>query len=217
MLPRLASAAVSSAAEPFRWARIRGPYRWADHPTADSYLLETLKNQTSINVDTTWYVVDMDRLEEMIKYPVLFATSPDRFVCTDRQRENLKEYVLRGGFLLADDCVFKGYPPDKFTTSFKEMIFKAFGRPMVQIPLSDDIYHCFYDLAKVPVMQGKDTGGWGLYINGRLAVFLDSGDIHCGWQSRYLREHRQRYWFPFRNETLAMEMGVNILVYMMSH
>ena len=217
MLPRLASAAAVTVAEPFRWARIRGSYRWADHPTADSFLLETLKSQTSISVDSSWYVVDMDNLAEMVKFPVLFATSPDAFYCTDRQRQNLVEYVMRGGFILADDCVFKGYPPDKFTTSFKEMIRRAFDRPMVQIPLSDDVYHCFYDLPKVPVMQGKDTGGWGLYVNGRLAVFLDSGDIHCGWQSRYLRDHRMRYWFPRGNEELALKMGVNLLVYMMSH
>ncbi len=206
-----------SATEPFRWARVKGHYRWADHPTADSYLMEELKKQAAINVDSAWNAVEMSNLNEMVKYPALLISSPDDFIYTEAERLNLKEYVLRGGFILADDCVFKGYPPDKFTTSFKAMVKLTFNTEMVQIPLSDDIYHCFHDMEKVPVMQGKDTGGWGLYVKGRLAIFLDSGDIHCGWESRRLRETRMRPWFPYDNETLALKMGVNILIYMMSH
>jgi len=206
------------AAEPLRMARIRGNFRWADHPTGEQYLLQMFKERTSINADCSWHVVDMNNLKEMVKYPILFVTSPEEFRCTDAEARNLKEYIMRGGFLLADDCVFKGNGPrDKFFTSVKELINRTFDAKMVEIPPSDDLFRCFHNVPRVPVMQGKNDGGWGLYIKGRLAVFLDAGDIHCGWESRYRRIHGMGSWFSYEEEGESLDLGVNILVYMMSH
>jgi len=211
-------AATPAAGEPFRMARIRGHFRWADHPTGDQYLLKTFREQTGVHTDCTWYVVGLTDLKEMVKYPVLFLTSPEPFAYSPEEQRNLKEYLLRGGFLFADDCVYKGNGPrDLFFTSVKNMIDGMFEAKMTEIPLTDDLFHCFYDVPKVPVMQGKDDGAWGLYLKGRLAVFLDSGDIHCGWQSRYMREHGIGHWFAVDEETQSLHLGVNVLVYMMSH
>ena len=214
----------SSSTEPFKLARvkfsIRGNYRWDYHPEADGFLLETIKKNTAINADCSWNDVSLDNLNEMIKYPVLFITTTEEFNPPENELANLKEYILRGGFVCADDCVYKGNGPrDKFFTSFKSAIDRIFGVKMEKIPLSHDIYHCLYDLNNgVPFMQGKDDGGWGLHVKGRLAVFLSPGDIHCGWQSRYLRgSARTRPWFSVEKEEQALQMGTNIFVYALSH
>jgi len=209
--------------ETFRFARIRfsirGNYIWDYHPEADGYLLHTIGQETGLPVNCSWRSANLAVLPEMTRYPVLFVTTTQEFDPPQNELDNMREYLLRGGFICADDCVNKGYGPrDKFFTSFRRAVNRLFPQGMEKIPLDHDIYHCLHDLPDgVPTMQGKDDGGWGLYIKGRLAVFLSAGDIHCGWQSRYLRENRRGWWFSPEEETKALNMGVNIFTYALSH
>ena len=214
-----------TATEPFRWARIKFSPKiirndpWSAYPEVDIALLEYIKKNTSINVSPTWNWADLKNLNEMTKYPILFITANGEFDPSAADLENMKEYLLRGGFIYADDCVddLKG---DGFFRSFRATIERFFGAKMEKLPDSHEIYHCFYDLpngAPHPHYKGVKHGGWGFYMKGRLVVFLTAGDIHCGIKSRLLRKAGRRPWFSEQNEVLSFNMGVNILIYALSH
>lgn len=211
--------------EPFSWARIKFVPQvirndpWSAYPEVDRMILEHVKANTSINVNSSWNYADLKNLDEMVKYPILFITANGEFNPPDSDLENLKEYLLRGGFVYADDCV-DDMNGDGFFRSFRATIERFFGAKMEKLPDSHEIYHCFYDLpdgAPHPQKRAPKHGGWGFYLKGRLVVFLTPGDLHCGWESRYLRQNNRRTWFTYQDETLSFNMGVNIVIYALSH
>jgi hypothetical protein len=66
-------------------------------------------------------------------------------------------------------------------------------------------------------MQGVDHGGWALFLNGRIAIFLTPTDIHCGWASCRNIVKNGSSWFSKKNSYDAIKMGINIIVYAMTH
>lgn len=221
----LYAAEAVSQAEPFSWARLKFTPkvirndRWDWYPEVDRMILEHVKTNTSININPAWNSADLKNLDDMVKYPIIFVTANGEFNPPDKDLENLKEYLLRGGFIYADDCI-DDMNGDGFFRSFKATIEKFFGAKMEKLPDSHEIYHCFYDLpegAPHPHPRSQKHGGWGFYLKGRLVVFLTSGDIHCAWESKYLRLNNGRPWFSPQEENMAFNMGVNIIVYALSH
>lgn len=180
-------------------------------------------------------VVSFDEPQELRKYPFLFMTGENHYKFDDRQKANLREYITRGGFLLMDDCVV-GSGGDFFYQSSYELLEQVFGNRDVQrIPLQHEIFHNVYDLGDkglpymesqnrvflpgmrqprqmgLPYMHGQNHGARGVFIGDRLAVFLSSTDIHCGWcDSNGFEFGRQNY-------EKAIQMGINIIMYAISH
>ncbi len=209
------------AAAPFHWGRVKFdmnenvPDKWDIHPWSDLFFIKNLRKQTNINVDEKWHEVPLDNIEEMAKFPMLFMTADGSFAFSEKQKKNLKEYLERGGFLYGDDCVF-GRDGDHFFKAFKAQIEAIFGQKMVKLPNNHEIYHCLYDLNGAPYMQGQNYGGWALFIGKRMAVFLTSGDIHCGWASASQIESGKSSWFNQEKSRQAVQMGMNIIFYSMT-
>jgi len=104
-----------------------------------------------------------------------------------------------------------------------------------RIPLEHEIFHNVYDLGDeglpymehqnrvllpgmrqprqrgLPYMHGQNHGARGVFIGDRLAVFLSSTDIHCGWCDSHGFE------FDKQNYEKAIQMGINIIMYAISH
>jgi len=152
-----------------------------------------------------------------------------------KQKDNLREYITRGGFLLMDDCVvLKG--GDFFYKSSYELLEEVFGIGAVRrIPYEHEVFHNIYDLGDtglpymqrqnriflpgmkrpqqigLPYMHGQNHGARGVFIGERLAVFLGSTDIHCGWCDSH------GYEFGRHNYEKAIQMGINTIMYAISH
>jgi hypothetical protein len=180
-------------------------------------------------------VVSFDEPKELKKYPFLFMTGENHYKFDDRQKANLKEYITRGGFILMDDCVV-GSGGDFFYQSSFKLLEQVFGnRAVKRIPLQHEIFHNVYDLGEnglpymerknqiflpgmrtprqlgLPYMHGQNHGARGVFIGERLAVFLSSTDIHCGWCDSHGIE------FGKQNYEKAIQMGINIIMYAISH
>lgn len=180
-------------------------------------------------------VVTFDQMEKLKKYPFLFMTGENHYKFDDRQKANLREYIRRGGFLLMDDCVV-GSGGDFFYKSSYELLEQVFGNRAVQrIPLQHEVFHNVYDLGDkglpymerqnriflpgmrqprqkgLPYMHGQNHGARGIFIGERLAVFLSSTDIHCGWCDSHGFE------FGKQSYEKAIQMGINIIMYAISH
>jgi hypothetical protein len=210
---------------------------WDVHPLGDANLRRRLKELTNINVSQDPVIVELDDLEKMSRYPYVFMTSETEFDLEPRHAENLREFLMRGGFIHADDCCHpnvkgrvlesdlrenfeykvretqkSGADGDRFFMDYCRIIGKLFpDNPMRRIPNDHEIYNCYFKFAKgCPVMQGVDHGAWGLFEKGtgRLMTVATPGDLHCGWMNRY--------WAP--EKTLeATRMGINVLMYYLTH
>jgi len=158
-------------------------------------------------------VVAFDELEDMEKYPFLFMTGENHYKFDDRQKANLKEYILRGGFLLMDDCVVAS-GGDFFYKSSYALLEEVFNSGAVKrIPLQHEVFHNVHDLGKtgLPHMHGQNHGARGVFIGDRLAIFLSSTDLHCGWCDS------RGGVFGKHNYNKAIQMGINVIMYAISH
>jgi hypothetical protein len=180
-------------------------------------------------------VVSFDSIDEVKRYPFLFMTGENHYGFKEKQKENLKEYIYRGGFLLMDDCVV-GSGGDFFYKSSYALLEEVFGGGSVRrIPNEHEVFHNVYDLGEaglpymqrqnrmvffgargrrqtnLPYMHGQNHGARGVFIGERLAVFLSSTDIHCGWCDSHGFE------FGRASYEKAIQMGVNIIMYAITH
>ena len=220
-----------------------GPDRWNVRPGGDANLLDEFSTMIRcktkpIKRANNWEpqyaepgqlnaVVTFDKLEDLRKYPFLFMTGENFYAFTQNQKLNLREYIMRGGFLLMDDCVV-GNGGDFFYQSSYQLLEEVFGKGAVtRIPPEHEVFHNVYDLGDtglpsldypkrrppggLPYMHGQNHGARGVFIEDRIAVFLSSTDIHCGWCDRYGFE------FGRPNYEKAIQMGINIIMYALSH
>jgi hypothetical protein len=223
--------------------RGKGPDVWNVRPGGDANLLTEFSSVVRcktkpIERTNNWQpqyaepgqlnaVVTLGNLKELTKYPFLFMTEENGFELSENQKRNLREYILRGGFLLMDDCVV-GSGGDFFYQSAYKLLEELFGRGAVRrIPLEHEVFHNVYDFGDtglpslqhrnpitnrgLPFMHGQNHGARGVSVGDRLAVFLSSTDIHCGWCDSL--------GFEFGRESYerAIQMGINIIMYALSH
>ncbi len=123
-----------------------------------------------------------------------------------------------------DDCVAYG-PGDFFYHSSYKLLEQLFGRGAVnKISTENEIFHNFYDLSQVglPYIQGTNWRPRGIFIEDRLAVLLSSTDIHCGWADRTQTWFGPNVTRRFAGRGIhgyneAIKMGINLIMYVLSH
>jgi len=187
--------------------------QWNIYPVADVILRRRLRQLTNVNVSQDPVVVRLADLDNTCRYPFVFATSEGYFDLPDIEKKNLKEFLLRGGFVLADDCVL-GKTGDRFFRDYTRIVnqlFQSEGLAMTRVPNDHEIFHCYFDFPDgAPFIQGVNHGAHGLFEKdtGRIMTFLTPGDIHCGWTCM---------WAPRDLCEACLRMGINIIVYYLTH
>jgi hypothetical protein len=198
---------------------------WAvDYPLSDAHFLRTLERYTVLQVaeDSRHLELTDNRLFD---YPFLWLQQPAAGGWNPNREESqrLREYLLRGGFLMVDD--FHGEYEWQYFEAVMKKVFPE--RKFVDVPQSDPLMHIFFDIdQKVqipgdrhlnfsggpPYMQGPPH--WrALYDdNGRLIVMANHNmDIGDGW------EHADDPEYPLPFTKAAYELGVNYVIYSMTH
>ena len=187
---------------------------WDISPAGDVILREQLKGLTNVNVSMEPKIVRLSDFDDMCLSPFVFMTAGGAFKLPDNEEQNLHEYLERGSFIFADDCMGTGGGND--TDAFFKCYYKLMGKlypdnPMRKIPFDHEIFHCYFDFPDgCPELQGVPHGAHGLFEpgTGRIMTWLSSGDIHCGWC--------YRFWSMEKNMS-AIKMGINVIVYFLSH
>ncbi len=201
-------AATSAPAAPrLTIARLQyeGGGDWYANPSSIPNLLEAIAQRTSLRVERTEARVTLadDRLWD---YPYLHLTGHGTISLTDAEVSRLREYLMRGGFLHADD----NYGLDE---SFRREMARVFpDRPLVDVPLSHPIYNVVYPfprgVPKIHEHDGKAPRGLGVFIGDRLAVYYThESDLGNGW------EDPGTYNDPPALHEAALRMGVNLVTY----
>jgi len=148
--------------------------------------------------------------QDLWNYPYLYLTGHGSIRFTEAESKRLKEYLERGGFLHADD----NFGLDEY---FRPEIKRIFPESdLVEIPFDHDIYNIYYDfpegLPKIHEHHGGPPKGYGLYIDGRLAVFYSyNTDLGDGWEDPEVHND------PEEKRESALRMGVNIILYALTH
>jgi hypothetical protein len=204
-----ASAPATVAAAPLLTiARLQydGGGDWYANPSSLPNLLAALRERTTLPVAREEARVRLTD-EKLWDYPMLHMTGHGAVRFSDAEVQRLREYVLRGGFLHADD----NYGLDE---TFRKEIARVFpDRPLVEVPLSHPIYHVVYDLPrgvpKIHEHDGKPARGYGIFVGKRLAVYYThEADLGNGWEDvgTYPND-------PPALHEQALRMGVNLFVY----
>lgn len=203
------------------WARLKTPSNhWMRHSTGDPVLMQFLREHTTLNIDPNWYVADIERLEQLQRYPLLFSQGV-HMVRSAASRSNLAEYVRRGGFLLIDACCnpdINGMTHDTFFQREQEFLGTVLREArIVPLPADHAIYRCCF---KFPEGRPPHTffnnvfdarkAGFGLYgiqIADSTVGLISLSGLQCGWDKMIA---------PPGHDVLCMKMLVNIYVYAMT-
>ena len=193
-----------------------------DAPEAESHFLQGVRRLTRISAARQGRALRLTD-DEIFDYPFLYAVEVGRWYLSDEEAERLREYLLRGGFLMVDD--FHGTIEWE---GFMQSMRRVFpDRPVVEIPDTDEIFHMLYDLdqrTQIPNIWGAMTGRtwerdgytphWrGIYDDdGRLLVCINFNmDVGDAW------EHADTPQYPEPLTALAYRFGINYLLYAMTH
>ena len=207
------------------WARLKFPCRggdrddWNVHPQGDLNLINEMRIKASLNVEQHWYVADSAKLEAMTPFPFIFMHAELAPNLGETDVANLREYLLRGGFLFAEDCVngkIRGLSSngtgDEFFRRMRDIEFPRIlpKARLEKLPDDHPVFHCFYHFSNgLPHMQGVPHGLHGLMQDGRLLALLSPSDLHCGWTNG-------EQWFGHKKHVESLQMGTNIYVFAMT-
>ncbi len=179
---------------------------WYANPSSLPNLIKAIRDRTSLTVEPREIRTTLldDRLWD---YPFLHLTGHGNIKLSDAEVVRLREYLLRGGFLHADD----NYGLDEH---FRREMAKVFpDRKLVDVPLDHPIYRIVYafpeGLPKIHEHDAKPARGYGIFIGDRLAVFYShESDLGNGWEDvgTYADD-------PPESHEAALRMGVNLFVY----
>ena len=191
----------------FSIARIHysGGGDWYSDPSSLPNLLKFLGENTQISVDE-----EEVRLRptdpEFYQYPYLYLTGHGNVRFSAEEVTRLRESLLRGAFLHADD----NYGMD---ASFREEIKRVFpNRDFIELPFDHPVFHIFYDfqngLPKVHEHDGNPPQALGMFDDDRLMIlYTFECDLGDGWEDPEVHNNSDEI------RLKALQMGVNIIYY----
>jgi Domain of unknown function (DUF4159) len=197
--------------------------RWAtDYPKADRQFVQGVRRLTRLHARSTEQVVDPGT-DELFDWPWLYAVEVGSWGFTETEAQRLRDFLLKGGFLMVDD--FHGaFQWEAFTQGMRQ-VFP--DRPIEKLTDRDEIFHVLYDLDQrfqIPSIRYVSTGvtfqgdgvvpGWrGVRDDaGRVMVAICFNmDIGDAWEWADLPQYPERF------TSLAYRIGVNYIVYGMTH
>jgi Domain of unknown function (DUF4159) len=212
------------------YPRFQGDWRkglslWTqDFPRADRHFSLALRRLTRLSVRSVEQCIQLEDGDDVYNWPWLYAVQVGEWGLNEEEARVMREYLLRGGFFMADD--FHG--ADEWGEFQKRISFVFPDRPIVDIPNSDPIFHTVYDLNdrfQVPGQahlrlgykdNGPDSIGahWrGIYDDkGRVMVAISyNSDLGDAW------EYSDDPYYPEKFSGLAIRIGVNYVIYSITH
>jgi len=178
---------------------------WYANKTSLPNLINFCNRQLSLNLATEEEVVEVGS-SELFNFPFIHLTGHGNIVLSEQEAKNLRNYLIAGGFLHADD----NYGLDKFFRKEMKKVFPELN--FVELPFNHPIYHQAFQftngLPKVHEHDNKPPQGFGLIYEGRLVCFYSyECDLGNGW------EDQEIYNDPEATRTKALQMGANIIQY----
>ena len=182
---------------------------WYANPTSLTNLIAFCNADAHMNLDPTYATVDVGS-SEIFNYPFLHLTGHGNVVFSNQEAQNLRNYLIAGGFLHIDD----NYGLRDFIVPQMKKVFPELD--FVELPFSHPIYHQRHDfpngLPKIHEHDNKPPKGYGLIFEGRLVCFFSwECDLGDGWEDQDVHNDSQE------TRLKALRMGENIISYAFSN
>lgn len=176
---------------------------WYSNPTALPNLAKFCNKNLGTDFEDDYATVEVGSVE-LFNYPWFHMTGHGNVVFSDTEAENLRNYLLAGGFLHIDD----NYGMDKFVRPAMKKVFPELD--FIELPFTHEIYNQRFSfksgLPKIHEHDGKAAQGFGLLWEGRLICFYSvESDLGDGWEDADVHKD------PEEIRQMALKMGANII------
>jgi hypothetical protein len=178
---------------------------YANLETSLPNLIKFCNEQLRTSIQSEQAIVDAASTE-LYNYPFVHMTGHGNVIFSSAEAENLRNYLLAGGFLHISD----NYGMDKFIRPQLKKIFPELD--LVELPFDHPVYHQKFDFSNgLPKIHEHDNGspkGYGLIYKGRLVCFYDyECDLGDGWENAEVHNDSEAA------RTKALRMGANLISY----
>lgn len=207
----------------FRRGFLRG-WWMQDWPAAEIHFAQGMRRMTRIQTGEGRHLRLPD--PHLFDYPWIYATQVGYWDLSRQETDRLRDYLLRGGFLVVDDF----YGPQDWELFRESMERTLPGRPILEIEPDHPIMHVLFDInerTQIPGLRHLRSGPGGRTTvematpplwraihddNGRMVVAINFNmDVGDAW------EHADMPEYPMEMTALAYRFGINYIVYAMTH
>lgn len=199
-----------------------------DWPAAENHFTAGVQRLTRIDAGDPRHVRLTD--DQLFDYPWIYATQTGWWGLTEAETSRLREYLLRGGFLVVDDF----WGPEQWEIFQQTMARVLPNQAITDLAESDSVLHVLYDIrekdrtfipgsrhlrmgpggtAQIVQPEGTSPAWRAMYDNkNRLVVAVNyNTDMGDAW------EFADVPYYPEAMTTLAYRYGINYLIYAMTH
>lgn len=178
---------------------------WYANPTALPNLIKYCNSEINTAIKANPETVEVGNLD-IFNYPIVFMTGHGNVLFSNEESQNLREYLISGGFLhISDNYGLDQYIRRELKKVFPKLEFK-------EIPYNHPIFHQSFNfeegVPKIHEHDNKPSQGFGLFHQGRLVCFYDyEADLSDGWEDEEIHNDS----FEIREN--ALKIGANIIEY----
>ena len=189
--------------------KYKGGGDWYANPTSLPNLIKFCNKELKTNIRFPDITVEPGS-KEIYNYPFIHMTGHGNVIFSEQEAENLRNYLIAGGFLHIDD----NYGLDKYARREMKKVFPELE--FIELPFSHPIYHQKFNfpggLPKIHEHDGKPPQGFGLIYKGRLVCFYTyECDLGDGWEDTEVHHDSEE------KHLQALKMGANIISYCFSN
>lgn len=189
--------------------KYKGGGDWYSNPTAMPNLVQYCNENLKTQLDKEVATVEVSSID-IFQYPFIHMTGHGNFVFNEGDVQNLRNYLLSGGFLHIDD----NYGMEPYVN--KELVKLFPQQELIELPSTHPIFHSYVDfpkgLPKIHEHEGQRPQAKGLFHEGRLVLlFTYESDLGDGWESPEVHND------PPAVRKKALDMGANIIKYVFTN
>ncbi|MGG5488132.1 DUF4159 domain-containing protein [Gaetbulibacter sp. PBL-D1] len=185
--------------------KYKGGGDWYSNPTALPNLINFCNNNINTRINPNPQTVEVGSID-IFQYPLLHMTGHGNVFFSDEDAENLRNYLISGGFLHIDD----NYGMRPYVTEELKKVFP--NAQLIELPKSHDIFNIAYKfpdgLPKIHEHDGKRPQAFGIFYESRLVLlFTFESDLGDGWEDPEVHND------PPEVREKSLKMGANIVKY----
>lgn len=185
--------------------KYRGGGDWYANPTSLPNLVKFCNSQINTNISSD--IAEVESGDKAIfNYPFVHLTGHGNIVFDETEAENIRQYLISGGFLHIDD----NYGLDNYIRPQMKKVFPELD--FIELPMNHPVYHQHFDfpggIPKIHEHDGKPAQGFGLIWEGRLICFYSyECDLGDGWEDPTVHHDSED------SRLKALQMGANLIQY----
>jgi hypothetical protein len=200
---------LTLSAQEIALVKYKGGGDWYANPTSLSNLITYCNNNINTKIKTKPQEVEVGSLD-IFQFPFVHLTGHGNVFFSEIEAENLRNYLISGGFLHIDD----NYGMQPYITKELKKVFP--DKELVELPSNHEIFNNSFKfpngLPKIHEHEGKRPQAFSIFYEDRLVLlFTYESDLGDGWEDPEVHND------PADVREKALKMGANIVKYAFEH